>query len=285
MACTATCQPLLTAARAIFSSAGSGVIIEAAVLRIVGVRREQGGAARAERAVGVELDAAHGEQRARPCVRGRMREQAIGVALRAEGVDAQREAPVGDEPLVDAAVVAALMPMSWISVSPSASASAWPRRIAASISAAVGSGIARSTSDIALSTKTPVGSPWASRRILPPGGSFVSRSTCAWRIAIALTQAAWPSTRSRKTGFGIWSSAACVGNLPSAKRFWSQPRPMTHAPRPPPRPAEKARRRVGAVRRPSCSRADRPWRRRSRGRRGARARRSATAPPRGRAAR
>ena len=47
----------------------------------------------------------------------------------------------------------------------------------------------------ARSTTMPVGSPFASRRIFPPGGSAVSRVTLARRSASELAQAACPSTR------------------------------------------------------------------------------------------
>jgi len=56
------------------------------------------------------------------------------------------------------------------------------------------------TSAWALSTKTPVASPAASRTISPPAGAAVSREILARAMALALARAAWPSARSRTTG-------------------------------------------------------------------------------------
>ena len=82
-----------------------------------------------------------------------------------------------------------------------------------------GGGMAEVMRDMALSMKMPVGSPPASRTMRPPGGSGVTRVTWAAFMAARLAQPAWPSTRSTKTGFEIWSRSACVGNAPPGKRF------------------------------------------------------------------
>jgi len=64
----------------------------------------------------------------------------------------------------------------------------------------VGAGILFSISDCASSMNVPVGLPEASRMILPPSGSFVSRVTPAARIAALFATPAWPSTRLSHTG-------------------------------------------------------------------------------------
>ena len=56
-----------------------------------------------------------------------------------------------------------------------------------------GVGTCCETSRTADSFRIPVGSPWASRRMAPPGGSSVVRVIPALARASALTQAVWPS--------------------------------------------------------------------------------------------
>jgi hypothetical protein len=74
---------------------------ETAILRVVVIRREESGAAGAERAVCVELDAAQREHRLRAGGRGRMGEQGLRVGRGREGVDAQLEAAVRRQLPVD----------------------------------------------------------------------------------------------------------------------------------------------------------------------------------------
>ncbi len=84
----------------------------------------------------------------------------------------------------------------------------------------------------ALSTKMPVGSPRASRTMRPPGGSGVARVIPAISRARRFTHSAWPSTRSRYTGFSIVASRSReVGNSGVVQSFWSHPRPWSHSPR------------------------------------------------------
>ena len=70
------------------------------------------------------------------------------------------------------------------------------------------------TRPLAVSTKTPVGAPLASRMISPPSGACVSGVMPKSAIAFALTSAAWPSARVRITGLSgeTAESAWCVGN-------------------------------------------------------------------------
>jgi hypothetical protein len=86
-------------------------------------------------------------------------------------------------------------------------------------------------SAMALSTSTPVGSPLASRMILPPAGSGVALPTPASFSTAELTHTAWPSTRRSATGRSpsAASRLARVGNAPP-HGFWSQPRPSIHSP-------------------------------------------------------
>ena len=112
-------------------------------------------------------------------------------------------------------------PASCAAVMPSPTSASIPRRSASSISAGDGAGIRLSTSSIAASTSTPVGRPPASRTILPPGGSFVSGPMPAAASAEPFAHPAWPSTRTRKTG---WSgtareSVASEGNACRGQRF------------------------------------------------------------------
>ena len=71
-----------------------------------------------------------------------------------------------------------------------------PRRAPASL----GGGATRSTSDCALSLRTPVGSPLASRTIVPPSTSGVSRVMPAARSAALFASAMCPSSRLTHTG-------------------------------------------------------------------------------------
>ena len=70
----------------------------------------------------------------------------------------------------------------------------------------------------------PVGSPLASRTIVPPSGSFVSRVTPARRSASELASAMWPSSRLTKTGCsGVTASICCrVGSAFEGQASWSQ---------------------------------------------------------------
>src|SRR4029078_2320572 len=88
-------------------------------------------------------------------------------------------------------------------------------------------GTTRSTMLIALSTNTPVGSPFAPRSIRPPAGRFVAAVPPAARIAAALARIACPSILVRTTGlFGdTRERASCVGKRVSPHLFWSQPLP------------------------------------------------------------
>ena len=86
------------------------------------------------------------------------------------------------------------------------------------------SGMTLSTSASALSLRIPVGSPEASRTIVPPSGSFVSRVTPARRRAAELAEAIWPSSRLTKTGWSrVTASMSCrVGSLLLGQDSWSQ---------------------------------------------------------------
>ena len=66
------------------------------------------------------------------------------------------------------------MPISSTPVMPAATALWIAARNLRSRTAALAAGMFASTSSCALSTSTPVGSPLASRMILPPGGSCVA---------------------------------------------------------------------------------------------------------------
>ena len=69
----------------------------------------------------------------------------------------------------------AVVPASWISVRPNAVRCRPARSTRRSMSAAVAAGTARSSSASAVSRRTPVGCPEASRTMRPPGGSGVAR--------------------------------------------------------------------------------------------------------------
>ena len=79
-------------------------------------------------------------------------------------------------------------------VRPQAAAWAIPLRSARSFSWGSSFGTSRPTSSMALSLRTPVGSPFASRTTSPPGGSFVSRVT----PGEAQGQRSWPSRCGRR---------------------------------------------------------------------------------------
>ena len=85
------------------------------------------------------------------------------------------------------------MPACCTLVRPQAAAWAIPLRSARSFSWGSSFGTSRPTRSMALSFRTPVGSPFASRTTVPPGGSAVSRVTLARRSAIELAQPVWPS--------------------------------------------------------------------------------------------
>jgi len=88
------------------------------------------------------------------------------------------------------AAVASSIPMSCTPVSPAATACCAATRIRRSRTSAVGAGTLSITRSAALSISRPVGSPRASRRILPPTGSFVARVMPAAASAGVLTHAA-----------------------------------------------------------------------------------------------
>jgi hypothetical protein len=71
----------------------------------------------------------------------------------------------------------------------------------------LGSGIALDMSSCALSLRMPVGSPAASRTIVPPATSFVARVTFALASARELARFMCPSSRLIQTGlFGVTES-------------------------------------------------------------------------------
>ena len=90
--------------------------------------------------------------------------------------------------------------MSWIVVTPSDAACASAARAFSIVSSSASGGTTRVTSAIALSLKTPVGSPLGSRTIVPPSGDAVSRVTPASFIASAFATPMCPSSRCTNTG-------------------------------------------------------------------------------------
>ena len=111
------------------------------------------------------------------------------------------------------ATVARVAPASWKRVMPLRLSSSKARSSALFCCSMSGSGTL--ISSMALSTNTPVASPFWSRMISPPSGDAVSLVIPESFIAAALTSNAWPSARSSTTGlFGTAAeSAACVGKL------------------------------------------------------------------------
>src|SRR3546814_500815 len=97
-------------------------------------------------------------------------------------------------------------------------------RSAVAISLALASGITAYTAFIAASLSTPVGSPSASRTMLPPGGSGVSRVMPASSSASELASAMCPSRRLMNTGLsGVTASISWrVGRSAGVQRSWSQ---------------------------------------------------------------
>jgi hypothetical protein len=75
--------------------------------------------------------------------------------------------------------------------------------VSRAFSSNAGTGIFLSTRSVALSAKTPVGAPEASRQILPPGGSGVSAVTPVSRSPRLLTHTVCPSLPQRATGLDV----------------------------------------------------------------------------------
>ena len=100
--------------------------------------------------------------------------------------------------------------MSQNAVTPKRAASRNPARAAFIRSSVVGGGIAAKTGSIASSFSRPVGSPFASRTIVPPGGSGVSRVMPASFSATAFASAMCPSSRDTSTGLSrVTASIIC----------------------------------------------------------------------------
>ena len=78
----------------------------------------------------------------------------------------------------------------------------------------------------------PVGSPLASRSILPPCGACVLPVMPAACNAAVLAMAIWPSTRTKIAGCPfVTASISCrVGSVWPGQSVWSQPWPMIHSP-------------------------------------------------------
>ena len=104
------------------------------------------------------------------------------------------------------------------------------------------SGSSGPTSSLARSSRTPVGSPCASRTIRPPGGSGVSAPIPARSSTEALAQPAWPSTRLRYTNRPGRSMAAWPGNVSAPQAAWLQPLPSSQPPGAAGRAASSSRR-------------------------------------------
>src|SRR5471032_150195 len=123
------------------------------------------------------------------------------------------------------------MPASWTLVRPSLLRMDRALSSAARLSSSVGFGTTRYIMSIAASTSTPLGLPSASRSILPPLGSGVSRVMPASCMARLLAQPAWPSTRCSHAGRlpTAASSSLAVGKRPSFQISWFQPNPFNVA--------------------------------------------------------
>jgi hypothetical protein len=85
---------------------------------------------------------------------------------------------------------------------------------------------------MAASFRMPVGSPPASRTMVPPGGSSVARVTLASFSASELARHMWPSRRFTNTGFpGVTASINCrVGRRAGVQLSWSQSPPVIQRP-------------------------------------------------------
>ena len=123
------------------------------------------------------------------------------------------------------------MPASCTPVSPAARHLASPARMRSSALTRP-PGTLRSMRPMALSTKSPVARPGASRMISPPGGLLVPASIPASSIARSLARPMWPSTLSSHTGFRGDAAliAICVGNSLVPQSDWSHRPPRIHSP-------------------------------------------------------
>ncbi len=207
---------------------------QADALRRIAVRREQRRAARTERAVHVELDAADHEAviAARPRTAG---QQMIGVCARAvdRGVDTQADLLLRIE--LAQRCDFRLRGSCILELRPAHAHAAVRTRLECQPRCPRPSAVARGLSmrGLALSTSMPVGSPVTeSFRISPPGGFGVSRVMPAFFSARLLTTIACPSMRSSTTGRSLTtaSRSARVGNAAGVQRDSIQPRPWIHAP-------------------------------------------------------
>ena len=171
---------------------------DAGVIRLALIRLDHPRRARAECAVGENLDAADPQilvaEAPAQADRFRMVEQRNGQIL--HDAEVQLAALVQH---LDARKASAPS-KSWTPVRPPRCARRMATLTCSATCSGVGSGMTLLTSSIADSNSTPDGFPSPSRPMRPVAGSGVSAPICARRSAAELTHAAWPDCASRNTG-------------------------------------------------------------------------------------